>query len=710
MLISNTYYNYVTGILQLVNSFIINSVYTANVINRQLDLAGESISSSPSHWKYYLNLAGIPYIGTNPNNSDPTDIKIYSLDNEMLIPFTVESLLNNPMTHADLKTLGTAYTNLLVQYPSQELLIRGIIIPIPYEVAIEALDYQILYYNSALIDSNETNLIPKVQTFIYSFTTRWDNGNYSLSDPLYPTALLGILFINLPMTIINIRLENCKTPYVHSWHVWNYLSSYFDLAKHKDIIPYEQALFLYRNIGYIISNCGTAAMLDFLNTGFAQPFNLQLSAFTVRQDIGDALNNLNTDNLQNLTKNITIAKFPYGESVLQPNLITTLEPKDLINLLIPTGIDNYNTETNDINKLITTMDSSAANDILTSIIEGTVKNNVTLDLVSQIQEQIHNWFYLTSINAIRFKISLDLAEVGLTNYLINANDAAVLYLYANAMVTNTSIASIPKVRVRDIMLPPTLSESRIKGLVEPRFISGATFDKYELLTHYQTYTRGITSLKDFDSYIASVVNNKFFHLILISDEYDFIGRSELNNMVWAFYQNIDCTFVNETTYPEFFHRLGLDPSRWTNVTFNEIITQISNNFMGVLIETSTLQSPYSNMLDILTQLCSYTVTFVPGPSTNYTTPLWPSVPSIIAKSFELNLSAILDVSVDVTVVDNTLSVNLTIASIKENEPITCVPNIYHNVNISYSMFCKVTVDIVRSNTIQEDNPTILYNI
>jgi hypothetical protein len=647
MLVSTEYFNYVSNTIRLVDSFIVKSNYTAKAINTVLQLNNEVIPVERTSWKYYLNLAGIAYVGQNNYNSDPTDMVVYSLDLDEMIPFNTQSLVNNPETLSDLRTLGDTYKNILLKYPNDDILIRGIIDPIPLDVSIEAADYQILHYNRLLLNYNETNVIPKVQGYIDRFIYRFDNVNYGLTDHLYPAAIIGILFVTLPMEIVNIRLENCKTPYVNEWHVWNYLSGYFDLSKHKGVIPYGQALFLYRNIEYIIANSGTTKILDFLNDGFAKPFNLDLSAFTVRKNFITAHKHLKSGKLTDLVGDVGVYKFPYGENVLESGRVTQLTPGDFVNLLASTGVDNKKVIELDTLALINGSNSSVSNDILTGVIEGNVANNVALDLVNKTLEHVNNWFYLTSIDYIKFKISIDLVDVGITNLLLTAKDAAVLYLYANAQLSLSDTVNIPEFWVKDIMVKPNYPESTIRGLLEAKFQYGDNFDVYSTINKFQTVAKKAYSLSEFSNYMDGVISNKFLHLIVVSQESDYIARSEALSLIWSFYNDVKCTFCAETKYSDFLNRIRLNSSKWTDFTYRELIVQISNKFMAIEIETATLQSPYSNMLDILSQICSYTVTFVAGEATNYNTPLPANLPDSRVSYVDIRNTTTIDDSIDV---------------------------------------------------------------
>jgi hypothetical protein len=643
--------------MRLVSSLIVKTSYTADAFNEILSVNGENISVFKTDWKYYLNLAGLPYIGEHSYNSDPTNMEIYSIDTDETISFDVITMVQHPETLAELRRLDTSYKNLLVKYPDQEILIRGIINPIPIDISVNANEYQILHYSPEYVDYNETNLIPLLQEYIYRFTTRWDNVDFRLSDALYPASFIGILFSTLPTEIINIRLANCKTPYVHHWHVWNYLSGYFNLEIHRDVLPYEQALFLYRNIDYIIANSGTSKILDFLNEGFAKPFNLDLFSFSVRKKSTSALLNLNQKNLHKLDSDIFVIKYPYGQSLIRNSHVIKLTVKQFVQSLSLTGLKNPELINSDIKAITLGANTSEPNDIITGVIEGNVAKNVTLDMVPSTLEHAINWFYLVSHDYIKFKISLDLADVGISNFLIDANDAAILYLYANAKLSNTDSVNIPEFWAPDVMVNDIFSDTERLGLVRSKFLYGDNFNVYDSVKSSRVFAKNVYSLTEFNTLVTKIINSKFLHLVIMSHESDYDARSEVLSLIWSFYETVKCTFVSETTYVEVLNRLRLDSSTWTDITYQEIIAQISKKFIGIELETTTIQSPYSNMLDVLNQLCSYTVTFVAGAATNYTAPIYLNLPTGKVSYVNLNAETYVDVSVDVVSPYNILSIS-----------------------------------------------------
>lgn len=159
---SNYYQLYINQTLQLAETIVIKSATTAETLNQQIygDSGGLAlISTDPTTWKYYLNLAG---------QYHPVDqvMTVISMDTQGEIIFNRENLLIHLAT-ARAYAYGTrAYIDLVGRYPNQEQLILGILYPTDMATAIAADDGAILSYPADYVESNEHSLIPKLQQWI----------------------------------------------------------------------------------------------------------------------------------------------------------------------------------------------------------------------------------------------------------------------------------------------------------------------------------------------------------------------------------------------------------------------------------------------------------------------------------------------------------------------------------------------------------------
>lgn len=201
---SNNHYTlYIEQVLQLAETIVIKSTDSAEALNRYVaDYYGSFMvdTTNPKSWKYYMNISG-QYHETD------TEMTVVSMDTLEPIVFSKETLALHRAT-ARAYAYGTRqYRELVSQYPNQEMLILGILYPVDIDTAIAADNGQILGYPPGLVEENEYSFIVKLQAWINGYIGRWVNTQYGLSDELYPATWLGIMYLQLVPTILNIRLE-----------------------------------------------------------------------------------------------------------------------------------------------------------------------------------------------------------------------------------------------------------------------------------------------------------------------------------------------------------------------------------------------------------------------------------------------------------------------------------------------------------------------
>ena len=627
-ILSNAYNAYVGDIIKLTRSIVLKSVQTINTINTYLSNSGDNQSLNPLDWKYYRNIAGLRYLSPSSLFDDPI-IEVFSLDSNTIIPFTPSVLTLHPITLADFRQYEDSYAKLLALYPDQELLLRGVINPVDPTVALAAPDHTLLTYDPTYIGKGERSLISDLQQWINNFTSRYNLTAYGAIENLYPAAFLAILYLNLVPTIINLRFQRCKTEEAHEFHIWNYLSGYFNFDRYRDVIHHEQALFLYRNIAYITANAGKQSTLDFLNQEFASKFGLQLFSHDIQQVSGSSLEHLAAKEYDLIKNDIVVQMYPYGNISQVTDANSRLSPEVLTQKLISQAILNPDNIDYDNQTLIQSILATNKTNIPTGVIECNVVDSATVSIVSVVSEKIHNWLYLTARGFILYKYKIAIPSEGIKKLNVSAQDAAVLLLYASAKYFGVTLTTIPQPVVRDIMATPTLSETILRGLVEPhhllrsQLINGqvSTIDNYQQIQQAQTLPRSILSTAEFTTYINEVVTNKIQHHILPDLATSALGCGELTALVNAFYINYPCSFVGETTFAAVFQRLGIDLATFSNVGLRTLINGILSAYLALTPETITLQQPYASMVEILRTLCSYTLQFVDGASTNNIEPI-----------------------------------------------------------------------------------------
>lgn len=115
---------YIKNTIKLVKSFTIKHDDIAIHINNELiKVYGTSIlgnnPTDKSKWKYYMNLCGEYHHVDNP-------IKITIIETGLVKDLSKDLLLEYPTTKEELLKHDIFYDDLIIKYPNDELLIKGI--------------------------------------------------------------------------------------------------------------------------------------------------------------------------------------------------------------------------------------------------------------------------------------------------------------------------------------------------------------------------------------------------------------------------------------------------------------------------------------------------------------------------------------------------------------------------------------------------------
>lgn len=412
---SSTYYQiYLQQIFRLVETIVVKSEITINAINKELVLLGNSVDYTiPQTWKYYMNLAG-------EYHSTDVPMSIVSLDTLNEISFTKANLDVHRATK-EAYAYGTRYYNdLVMKYPDQEQLILGILNPIKMSTAIAAEDGAILYYDKTLVETQEHSLISDLQDWINAYITRWSNDAYNITDEYYAAAFLGIMYTNMPLEIINLRIARCHTPEAHSYHIRQYLGEHYGLDKYMNVLSLKQALFLYRNIRYIHRNAGTQKNFESIMEKLMTDRFLPLAEYSMRHDTSTIIDTMypdvffKRDSLNNISGD--------GSSDIRTTLALMSDQA---------GLAEYNDV--DVAARAAVVDSimkhSTINELSTKVLESALLD--TTDCVPYRLEEItyNHWIYLASLD--RYITNIQITEPS-SNKTINlsAKEAFIMYLYA----------------------------------------------------------------------------------------------------------------------------------------------------------------------------------------------------------------------------------------------------------------------------------------
>lgn len=614
-MLSNSYAQYIKGLIALVRSITFKSVHTMNTMNTYLKAGGDTIPEHPTGYKYYLNLNGEYYVSSNGVMDDPV-LKTFSPDTDSVIILTKDILVSHPKLRNRLKRRDALYNTLIATYPESQVLINGIINPTPIETAMAANDWQILYYDKRYLGVGETNVMDKLQHWVYNFAARWDVKGYRLCDPLYPAGLFGILGLNLVSELINVRLENCGTEYVHEYHLWNYLGGWFELDKYRANISHEQALFLYRNIRYIVDNGGTKEVLELLNDNLIKGFGLTLNKFEIHRATDTTLINLQNGDLDALDADVLVTKQPYSQSESDVSKLQQSSTSTLIQRMIDQGTNNRLNVLSDISNTNTKASGSAVSNIPTGIMECIPEGVTAANIVHKDRLRITTWLYLASTGNIAYNYNITLPGENLYNFPLTPSDAAIFLLYASAKIFGLEGTDVPKPVITGIDCIPSVSENELRGLVYESILVGKADDGTVKWDHYQDILNTVrlaevmSAPEDFDAFITDLYNKKIMQWVIPQLHSTALGRGQLKALIRAFNTDHVCVFTDTTSYAEYFVDIGVDISTYSKQSLHNLVSLILQNYLGVEPEGISANTLTQNIIEILRTLSSYTVNYI----------------------------------------------------------------------------------------------------
>lgn len=206
---------------------------------------------------YYINLSG-EYAENDER------MMVYSQEEEQVVTFDKDLKNNYPKTAALYKLPNNEYRVLEEKYPQNRGLIRTIVYPCgDIDTVLNAPNFALLGYDDSLLEANEReSLVNTLKEFLNMLRERWWINAYTYED-MYAITFWVQMWQHLPLLLLTKRFQNIRTPYVHSFHIWEYLKSK-GIPDYRDVLTSTQSLWLYRNIDYIRKNQGKTNNLKIL--------------------------------------------------------------------------------------------------------------------------------------------------------------------------------------------------------------------------------------------------------------------------------------------------------------------------------------------------------------------------------------------------------------------------------------------------------------
>lgn len=585
---------YIESALRLAQTMTIKFEAAAESINTYLTNIGYEVDPHVrSSWCYYMNLAGRYHISNQ-------SMKVTSLDTLEEIDFTYDNLLIHRATKAAYRYGSRYYNELIERYPTQELLIRGVLWPVDIDKAIDAKNFTILYYDPDEVESNETYFIQDLQDWVYRFTTRWYMTFAATVQRYYPATFFGIMFTHLVGEIIAIRENYCRTQYVHSYHLWAFLGSHGRLNAYKDYVNQTQALYLYRNIRYIENHAGKTTTFDDLIFNILTGRNIPLTAYFLRHNSSDVPNQILPDG--------EIAKDPknhLAESVLGIERISIGEALDNEVRSAKDNIKYLEKQKVDV--------PERAKNAITGELPTKVLESVMIDRSDSVPHKfvdtlLGEWIYLSTENRYIANISIP-GPVSQEAMSMTVREALILWIYCVMRQFEFVIEEVPDIIAWYVqrLAPPEFSE--LRGVCEPDHVSEAAI--LTALTEH-TPVSSIISTEAFYNTVVGIQGNINSHRIMYTRQQDFRSRGQMEVMTKRFYINKKCKLVDsKVKYTEWFRQKNWDMELSTPEQYAAFSLQLMEVATGAnLRSTISVSDVHTAMIGIMTQLSSYSVQYV----------------------------------------------------------------------------------------------------
>lgn len=634
---SNTLYQlYLRKVFNLAATMVVKQDAIAQVINYYVRAYGFPVDDyNRNTWKYYMNLAGqyhpldLYLLNlANKGTSDKMQIKVAGNSGPIDADFTTSLIdpLTGDVSLANEYRYGSEYYQDLVRrYPNHEELILGILNPIPLPISVNAKEGEILYCggytktvvndtlgqrvlylknavegreDANLIEDNETNLIPELQHYIDSVLNRWHNPDYEKTDTFYIHSVIGMLYSHMPARILNIRLNNCHTPMVHSYHVEEYLESHGYLGKYCKILPLKQRLFLYRNLNYIEANAGKQSTLNLLIDNLLTPLNVPIAGYTLQHEVKPNPESL-LPTVVAVRNHINFKQAGSGDDIFDVD--------ELLKREIPLARENERDILLVGKEIDTQVATANTNYLTTKVLESAMIDN-TDKLAFPFSHMLLNlWLYSATQGNYTGTIFVTNPATADKLHLTPIN-AFILMLYCiNKGWTNTELTAIPTITARLIPKVATLAE--LRSVTQRSLVTDDLLNN--LIGVLGTPDLTFTSSDNFYNGVKSLHQELMRRYFVYSSVEDIAGRAQAELACSKLYHLEVACPLSTLSYEDWFHDNGivldnLEQKQFVSLAF-DIIKQATGNRENNNEYLGQLQRA---LIAILKQFSSYSIQFI----------------------------------------------------------------------------------------------------
>jgi len=591
---NNTYFRlYRDEIIDFARTLVVKCTGSAETLNRELSAIGVEVKESqPETWKYYLNLAG------EYHNTD-IPMTVRSIDTLEEIAFTKDNLRIHRATFREYQFGTRYYMELTRRYPNQVALINGILSPVDIAKAIDADDGELLYYDPTFLEPNETNVIPRLQQWLYAYFARWYNIQYALTDDLYIPSFLGVMYVNLPYVVQLIRLRNAKTPQAHSFHVREYLASNGRLDQYLPFLNKFQQLYLYRNLRYINRNVGKQEIFDNLVENILTKRGLPLAAYKFQH---------NTEEMpDSIYPEVELAKYPlnfgYNQSGRDTTSVHTILNRER-DIARENAVVQYDAEL----EITEAVESSQFSSLPTKVLESEVVDRSNSSVRSLGSILLYEWLYLATHN--RYNAFVNVPNPGTGQYMsMSVRDAFIVGLWAFNKARGIEFDTIPRVIAYDVLRDPLPSHSELVSIVDRKYVPEGMIQAIrDRITPLGSY---ITTEKFFND--CANLHREYLKLWeLYSFQEQYMNRGMAEQLVRRHFMHIKCNLVDEViSFEQWFKEKGYGVADLSPLDLEQLYVDCVKTSTGAdLVNRMTLSELQKALLGLMRQLSSYSVQYL----------------------------------------------------------------------------------------------------
>lgn len=574
----------------LARTMIVKIEPLARRYNQALERTGHVVSQDKRTWRYYMNLNGDYHETDEP-------MMIRSLDTDDEILFNKENLKTHINTFREYSRGEYWFKRLSERYPAQPVLIRGILSPISFDETIGAEDYKILRYNEKLVLPNETQLIPNLQTFIKSEVEQTFNTEYMITDDLFLSLMVKLLYADIIKGIHVIRIENMYTRHSHDFYIWSHIDSFGEFSQYKNSLSFEQTMWLFRNIAWIKNNPGQQFTFDKLMHNLLSKARIPLAKFDMVEGTETQLEDLTPTPLyRHLNLNLLE---DYG---LQPTYIDTAA---LILKQQPLAKDNLSQMAIYQDDALARGKRSLHSELPTKVLESSMKDYTNRHADTLMSVLLNEWIYLAGKGKFQGRVIVADPKTGrqvrlpvadaynIWKYLVDyssGNDPVKICpaYYQNVMkITPPSIGEIIHVGGKDFIYPLYLAYD-IRNIWFPV----ANFVAPDYLVQYA----------------IEVYDAMWKHKKLYSQFYDLNKRARVKNACKTLYDSGVVQLGTFTNYADLISSYKFDFSDYTAAECKDFAWDIFKRVTGWdTNQQPTMRVKQSDLLDIMMKLSSYSI-------------------------------------------------------------------------------------------------------